>query len=72
MKTTDIKKILELIQDYEGYQRHLARQHYGAAEQMYLNKAAAARDLTRTITEQEEANNESPNRTNHHPPTNPQ
>jgi uncharacterized phage protein gp47/JayE len=43
------EQILHLIRDYGHHQRHQASQHTGAAQQMYLDKAAAARDIERKI-----------------------
>jgi hypothetical protein len=43
------EQILEVIRDYGHHQRYQASQHTGAAQQMFFDKAAAARDIERKI-----------------------
>jgi hypothetical protein len=43
------EQILHLIRDYQRHHLHQAIQHTGAMQQMFFNKATAARDIERTL-----------------------
>ena len=42
-------RILNLIRDYGAQQRFQAKEHTGASQQMFFDKAAAARDIERIL-----------------------
>lgn len=48
-RLVETEQILHLIRDYGHHQRYQASQHTGAAQQMFFDKAAAARDIERKI-----------------------